>query len=635
MPRAPRAHRWLLALLVGLAVLRGGYWAAALVTPSPIDEVQHFDYVRSLARLEGIPTVGRDQVADEVLAYAKASPTGVFRSFPYPADLDARAWDEAPAAESYEGIQGPTYYALLAPFYWLGRIGGIEGSWFAVRLGSVLLGALSIPVAWLLARRLLPRQPAAWLLPPVLLAGLNAVNAGSATVGNDVVVLTGSAVVVLLVLRAVEERSVAGALVAGATGAAVVLGKTTALAALPIAILLALPRLTAWWRTGDRRGLRRAVVAAAGGFVAVIVPWVLWNLHAYGALTGAEEAEAITGSLQRTYPADLETLRMHAQEIRHSFWQAQLLMDLPYQRIWEFAALGLVGLGFLVAWRRRGPLALEVLAWGGSALPLAFATTTAIFMIVLGETGLILGRYVWAALVPLVLAMGIGAAVLGGRRIGVVLVCTVLAVSLWQERTMAHSMLRRDYERGLVSEELAPVIEQSWHDGYVAARAIELDLPCPAEVLDVGLQHPRTRLVVIDGEGAQYAERTDSVPASFSRYRLERPVEGTTLVVPRSAVAVSLAEVEPAASLYRAAGDPEVEGDPLVRAHCPVEDAGALRFEQLFDPGHLPLSRTAVQAWPTAWAGLGTAAAVASAVWALAGRRRRSGVDVDDADAFR
>ena len=83
-PVVPCSHRRWVLLFVLIAVVRGGYWTVASVAPSPVDEIQHVDYARSLARFKGIPTVGVDEVATEIRAFAKQSPTFFFRSEPYP-----------------------------------------------------------------------------------------------------------------------------------------------------------------------------------------------------------------------------------------------------------------------------------------------------------------------------------------------------------------------------------------------------------------------------------------------------------------------------------------------------------------------------------------------------------------------
>ncbi|MDP1819362.1 MAG: glycosyltransferase family 39 protein [Acidimicrobiales bacterium] len=628
MTRSGRVQLWVVVVLTLLAVLRGSFWAVAAIAPSPIDEMQHFDYVRSVARGDGVPTVGTDHLGDEVLRFAKESPTFIFRSYPYPGDLSGPSW--VGADPQYEGIQGPTYYGALAPFYWAGRPWGTIGSFYFVRFGSVLIGALVIPLTWLLARRLLPGRPSAWLLPPILLMALNSVNAGSAPIGNDIVVLTGTAAAAVLLLRGLERRTVASAAVAGLVAGLVLLGKTTAMALVPVLGLLALPHLLRWWRAEDRRSTYRWVGAYAVAFGVPFGLWTLWNLVTYRAISAAAEAEAITGPLQTAYPRSLDTVRDHWQSIRDGFWVGQLVDLVPrYHHLWELAAVGLIAVAGVVAWRRQQRSELGVLGWGAVAYPLTFATIVGVFMVVLGDTGLLLGRYVWVAVVPVVLAMGVALAVLGGPRAGIILVLGFVAVLGWQERTLSHRFLETYYEYDLPGEGLAPVVEQSWTDGHAAAEAILVDVRCPVRVIDLAFVDPPAELVVQSPDGTVTARRTEAIPASFARYWLDVPVEGPLMIPAPSDVAISASEREPAGSLIGAAGD------PMLRVHCPADDPGQVRFEQLYDPAHPPVTRSVLFAWPTIWAVGATGAALAAVgwfAWGLAGVRRSA---VDDADAVR
>ena len=619
----PRAQLWVVVVLTLFAVLRGSFWAVASIAPSPIDEMQHFDYVRSVARGEGVPTVGSDHIGKEVLRFAKESPTFAFRSFPYPEDLSGPTW--VGADPQYEGIQGPTYYAALAPFYWLGRPWGTAGSFYAARLGSVLLGALAIPLAWLLTRRLLPRRPEAWLLPPILLVAINSVTAGAATIGNDIIVLTGSAAAAVLLLRALERKTIGSAVGAGLGAGLVLLGKTTAMAMVPVLGLLALPHLLRWWREDERRDTYRWVGAYGIAFTAPFALWTLWNLFTYHAISAAARAESITGPLQTSYPRSLETVRDHWQSIRGGVWVGQLADLVPrYHHLWEVAAVSLLVVGAIVAWRRGARSELGVIAWGAASHPLTFVTIVGVFMVVLGDTGLLLGRYVWVAVVPVVVALGVACSVIGGRRLGLVLALALVAVSSWEERTLSHRFLRTYYEFNLPGEGLAPVVEQSWSDGYTEADAIEVAVTCPVRVIDIGLVDPPDTIVVRGATGTATASRTEDVPSSFARYWLDDgPLEGPLAIPVDSEVAVSRREREAAGSLVGGSGD------PMLRVHCPVDDPGEVRFDQLYEPAHPPVTRSMLFAWPTAWAATATAGAVLAVVGTAVRGRRRS---VDDAD---
>jgi hypothetical protein len=582
----------LLLTFVGLA--RGTFWAAVLETPSPLDEIQHFDYVRALAHGEGVPVVGQTMVDDEVLQLAKASPTFYLRSAPYPPDKDHQAWRDATVAAQYEGIQGPVYYAVLTPFYWAGQPWGVTGSLYLVRFGSVLLGALAIPVAWLLSRRLVPDRPWMWLLAPVLLTSLNAIQGGAATVGNDILVATGAGVAAVLLLRGLDRRSVGSAVLAGGASGLVLLAKATAFALVPVLLLLAGVQLFRWLRE-DRALAARWSAAYVVAFGAPMALWTAWNLATYGAPSASAEAEAITGPVQVSYARSFETVRRHWSAVREGFWAGQVNDVRPgYGYWWELVALAVITLAIVVAVRRRDQ-AGWVAAWGGAAYPLTVTAVAGFFLVAFERSGLLLGRYAWVALLPIVLAVGLSLGIIGGRRFALVLCLVVATGALWLEVDMVKEYVSQTYEQPLAAPGLAPAVEQSWNDGYAAAQAIEIDVPCRSSVLDLGLQAPPRRITVVRAGGTTDGELVETKNAEFSRYRLREPVSGRVEIPVETGVAVSGTELEPAGSLV--GGD----GDPMVRVHCPVDDAGRVRFNQLYDMGHPPLTRRFIHAWPALW----------------------------------
>ncbi|MEO7429542.1 MAG: glycosyltransferase family 39 protein, partial [Acidimicrobiales bacterium] len=354
----PRHHVVVLVLLTVFALARGGYWAMAFETWSPVDEAQHFGYVESLATGDGIPTVGRDHLSNHVMVIAKASPTYFARSRPFLARASDNNW--GPAREQYEGIHGPTYYALMVPAYWLGGALSPLGALYAVRLASVLLGAAAIPLAWALARRLLPDRPLAWLLGPGLLVCVNGYMATAATVSNDTLVITGTVAALLLTTRALASPRWLPAAIAGAVAGAVFVGKTTALGLFPLMALLAIVQ----HRNGlaSTEGWLRRLVAAGTGAAIITLPWIAWNLVTYQAISGAAAVEAITGSLQTVLEPSLHALHRHWEGARVTFWEAGLLTgDASYRRAWDLLAAGVGALGLVAALRRwRRPEVLTV-----------------------------------------------------------------------------------------------------------------------------------------------------------------------------------------------------------------------------------------------------------------------------------
>jgi hypothetical protein len=628
--RSTRHQRRIVLILLTVSMLRGLFWAVASIAPSPVDEMQHFDYVRSIAVGDGVPTVGEDHLAPEVLRFAKTSPTFGFRSYPYPGDLSGPTW--VGADPQYEGIQGPTYYALLAPFYWLGRPWGTDGSFYAIRFGSVLLGALSIPAIWLLTRRLLPGRPSAWILPPLLLTFVNAVTAGPATIGNDTLVLTGTAFAALALLVSLERRTTVSAVGAGMVAGLVLLGKTTALAMIPVFLLLAWPSLRSWWSSSPERraGLLRWVAGYGVAFGTPFAIWTAWNLVTYHAISGAAEADLITGPLQTSYPRSLETLRLDLASARVGVWAGQLANVVPgYHHIWEVALLVVIAVAIVVAWRRRQTDELRTILWGASSYPIAFLTIAGFFMLALGDSGLLLGRYIWVALIPTVVAFGVALDVVFPRRVGVAAALVLVSIATWHERSDSLRFVRSYYETDLAGDHLAPVVDQSWNDRYVHATEVRVDVACSVSVVDVGFQDPPAAIKVSGPASSATGHLEHATASSFARYRLDHPVTGPITIPVSAGVAVSSVEREPAAALVGGAGD------PMVRAHCPVSDPGAVRFPQLYDPTHPTISRRSLRAWPTLMAAATSMATACAIGWALLGLRRRPPVGsprFEDAD---
>lgn len=614
----PRHHLVILGLLTLFAVARGTYWAVTLEIWSPADEAQHVGYVESLATGDGIPTVGRDLLSDDVMAIAKTSPTYFARSRPFPVLASDPHWGSS--AQQYEGIQGPVYYALMVPAYWLGSTVSPLAAAYAVRLASVLLAALAVPLAWALGRRLFPDRPLVWLLGPALLVGVNGFMATAATVGNDIIVVTGSALALLLTARAASRPELAPAIVAGATAGLVFVGKTTALGLFPLMAVLVLVQHRGGNATTQRWVTR--VVTAGAAALAVTVPWIVWNLVTYKAISGAEAAEAITGHLQTTLEPGLDALRRHWVGARNGFWEGGLLAgEASYRRTWDLVAVLLGATGLLAALRRWRRHEAETVAALGLSFPVAFATMVGFFFFVLGGSGLLLGRYLYVALVPLVLGLGAAALAVAGERLAPVVVLGICSLMLWHEIDLTDHYLATTYERVsavdrvAIDPELAPVVDQDWNDGLVRARAVVVEAGCPVEVLQIGFERPPVTLAVQAPAGTVSARRIGYFPTGFATYELDTPTTGSIRVkVPEgSGVAVSASEREPLASLEGSTTD------PLVRAWCAIGESRAAvrRFERSYEPQHPDFSRSALRAWPRAWFGLvlaGTAMAAATAV---------------------
>ncbi|HVE90857.1 MAG TPA: hypothetical protein VNE62_00950 [Actinomycetota bacterium] len=163
-----------------VAATRGTFWVMTIDVWSRLDEAQHFAYVESLAKGEGVPRVGQDRVSEDVLLIARSSGTSGHRTLPLESDPRDPRWGAF--REQYEGIQGPVYYAALVLPYRAFRPLGPLAAVYAVRFASLLLALLTIPLVYLIARLLFPRHEWAWPASAAVLLAVPAFTSAPAAV---------------------------------------------------------------------------------------------------------------------------------------------------------------------------------------------------------------------------------------------------------------------------------------------------------------------------------------------------------------------------------------------------------------------------------------------------------------------
>jgi 4-amino-4-deoxy-L-arabinose transferase-like glycosyltransferase len=319
MPRPSSRMRKLLVIVMVVGLVRGLFWVFLAPVWNPVDETAHFGYVESLATGHGIPTVGEDLVSADVLRSAKESPTYYFRTRPHGPEPTDAAWGGT--RHQYEGVQGPVYYLLMVPAYWLGRPFGILGALYAVRTASVLLWLAAVPLVFLLTRELFPRSPATWIAAPALLVMVQGLNANLACVSNDALVVVAGAGTLLFAVRGLREPTVRNALATGVLLGSSVVGKTTAVSLVPLigvawVILLAVN----WSHRRQRVRWLAQLVAAA---TVPVAPWLVFNQLTYGAVSAAKAVEEITGNYQGMAPFSLTGLRQQWESATGGFWEFQ------------------------------------------------------------------------------------------------------------------------------------------------------------------------------------------------------------------------------------------------------------------------------------------------------------------------
>jgi hypothetical protein len=620
-PGRRRRHALILGLIVAVGLARGAYWSAITPVFSPIDEVAHFGYVQSVA--EGrIPVIGRDLVSSRILRAVKNAPTDAYRGEPFlPTNADAN-W--GPVRQQYEASAAPTYYALMAGPYWVGHPFGLAAEVMAVRLATVVLALLAIPLTWALARRMFPRHPPVWLAAAGLLAITNAFALG--TVTNDSLAMVLALASVLALWRALDDGPSRGwVLAAGALLGLSLITKATALTVTPVMAALV---IMWWWyrRPGAARTLRMAGVYA-GSAAVVIAPWLLWNLVEYHAVSGDAEVDRAFGHSPQALT--LAHLVPDLRNVRLGLFSNQLLLGSHYNDFWLVLLVVTVVSGVVVAAIRHDRDDLLSIVVCGLALPLGFVVSELIVTVLQHRSFLPVGRHLLPVLPFLVIGVTGSLAVIVTRRWLPVVVGSVFTVVLALESRATSDFVRRAYEATAPDPSLAPVVDQSWSDHVVTPAAIRVKPPCPVAAFTIGFAGPppaRLRVRSADAAGTVRA-----IPVSTDRplyaaptddavwYRLPTPWSQpfTIELPPGTPVNASVTDRAPELATV-----PSV-GDPVARLYCRESGARELAFRQTFDPNHADwLTASRIVALADAAAASAALATAAAAVVTVRKRRK-------------
>ena len=617
--RRGRLHVLLLGIIAAVGLVRGLYWAAVTVVFNPVDEAAHFAYVESMARDLRPPVVGEDRLSADALGLVKEARTSYWRGMPVPPSPDDDRWGAA--AESYEGVQGPLYYLVMAVPFRLTRPFGVLASLYGVRVGSVVLSLLAVPLAYLLARELFPGRRQAWLAAPALLVVLQGFNGNTASVTNDALVVPLAAATLLAFARSAGRGL--DRFGAALTGGLVGLGlatKSNMVALVPLigmgAVAVAVGRRVPWQRV-----LSWAAVAGLAA-AAAVAPWAAWNLSRYGALSASEEVDRITGPMQPDVPFGVDGVREHLVGSTVGFWDFQAVGSRlgRYAVTVTIAASVVLVAGIAAALVRRRLRDAAVLGWLGISYAVVLATMLAVIYGVFAGRSSTVGRHMYPALVAVVVAV-VAAAFLIGRRVGWVALAAVASVALAAEPAMVDRMVELTYTNNVIGR-LTPVVDQSYGDRVSEAPSFTVESPCPAEALGVGLAGaPPASLAVTTAGGrgdAAFLGLQGTPVQRIAVYTLPAPVSGRLDVgLSGLQISASTGERERRLSL---AGE---TGDPVARVFCPVDDPEEARFRQQFSPDHPSwITLGQVRAWPRAWVWSGWLALTTAAAVPIVARVR-------------
>jgi 4-amino-4-deoxy-L-arabinose transferase-like glycosyltransferase len=331
------------------------------------------------------------------------------------------------ASIRYENHQPPLYYWLMTPLY---NLSG--GSLLALRLGSVALGALVIVAAWAVARLAIPSQPALAPLTAALVAFVPQHLAILASVNNDALALPLVGGLLALSLGRVRGLPVPAWGLGLLMGLALI-GKTTAyfVGGVAVLALLITPQQTP-------RDKLRALLTFGAMCAPFALSWWGRNIATYGwpDFLGLGAHDAIVIGQLRTAELLAQVggaayLQALVQTSFESFWGQFGWMAvpmrglfspgdaLPYQAILAMIGLGLVGALWAAraAQRTRAEQPAEEASegvWRVRLILLANVGLTLAMYLYYNSTFVqFQGRYLFVALIPLMLGLAYGLRGLG------------------------------------------------------------------------------------------------------------------------------------------------------------------------------------------------------------------------------
>jgi hypothetical protein len=405
----------MLALFLALSLIRGILYNAVTPPWQAPDEPDHFQYAAFLVRYHRFPT-RQDTVTEEWLQ------TQVYASMQEYDFWARRAHTPAPPAleKEYRAAVGhpPLYYLLgallLAPFSRCDLVTQLH----VLRLGSALLGTLTVLVAYLTARALFPEDASWQLAVPAFIVFLPMHTFITSSVNNDSLAELLASLVVYSLLRILKEGlswrrvvSVSCLLVSG------LLTKRTTAFAIPLAALTIIPlyylrakspklpptdKASRWLRS---QYIWLLVISAIG--------LSLWALSRHSPF--AIRHFHLLLEPQRYAPAAFKTYALFFSLTFASFWANFGWMNVPLDLGWyaalaAFSLLALYGLCPFAIRVVRGPETLEI--WQKGALLMLLLAVVLILaqtfslMIVQGIPQQ--GRYLFPALIPLAMFFTLG-----------------------------------------------------------------------------------------------------------------------------------------------------------------------------------------------------------------------------------
>ncbi len=402
--RRPLVSKIALALIVFVYCILGLAYAVETPRWQTPDEPAHYNYVAYLAENRRVPVLQMGDYPHEYLEEIKAA------GFPPEMSIEPIR---------YEYHQPPLYYALATAVYRLAGPLGFDGQFLALRLFSVLLGAILLLVAHAVVREIFPQDLFLALVATTFIATLPMHIAMSAAINNDTLAELILALVVWLCVKEMKEDLSRRQLLAlGMLVALALLTKTTIyapVALLPLVALAASARRKRWHASLKKLGVVFGLGLLLSGW------WFVRNILTYGDLDlfGWHRHDSIVVG----QPTTVDWIAQHglAQTVQDFFlvsfrsfwaqfgWMGVLVDSRLYLLLAVVSALVLAGFVlWLVRVARHSVLLDQFQRWALLLLLLVFVLVAAAHVSYNLKFVQHQGRYLFPALVPIGLAFSLG-----------------------------------------------------------------------------------------------------------------------------------------------------------------------------------------------------------------------------------
>ena len=428
-------RHWIAAMILCLFMALGIVYSVATPVLEASDELNHYPFVAYLAGGNGLPvqrpgeeTLWGQEGSQPPLYYALAAALTSWIDVDDLTELvvlNPHAMRGVPLSPDNKNM---VVHSSREAFPWRGSVLAVH----LIRLLSLLLASGTVLCTYLLARALVPGQPAVALSAMAFNAFLPMFLFISASVNNDTLVVLLSSIALVMMVRIVQRDASRGFMLAlGVVVGLACLTKLGALGLIPLAgLALALRFVSSQWPpalqlAGGPAGRLNGRVLSPGAmvrrwivdFLFVLVPvilvagWWYWrNWQLYGDPTGLAMMLEIAG--RRPAAPSLTTLLGEFQGFRINFWGLFGAVNVLMRPAWIYTLLDLVTLaaavGF-VAWVWRTWRPQRYAQW--PALMLAGAWIAIEFIALLRWTSVTLasqGRLIFPALSSIALFFALG-----------------------------------------------------------------------------------------------------------------------------------------------------------------------------------------------------------------------------------